>query len=61
MSFWLSSSRPCKLLTERPLIFNVFDDVLVLNTLIAIDIKLVFNVLFVVIDLNDALNFEHTD
>jgi hypothetical protein len=39
----------------------VFDDVLVLNTLIAIDIKLVSNVFFVVIDLDDALDFEHTD
>jgi hypothetical protein len=35
----------------------VFNDVLVLNTLIAIDIELAFNVLFVVIDFNDALDF----
>jgi hypothetical protein len=39
----------------------VFDDVLVLNTPIAIDIKLVSNVLFVVIDLDDAFDFEHID
>ncbi len=39
----------------------MFDDVLVFNTLIAIDIKLVSNVLFVIIDLDDALDFEHTD
>jgi hypothetical protein len=45
------------LLVERPLIFNVLNDVLVLNTLIAIDIELAFNVLFVVIDFNDALDF----
>jgi hypothetical protein len=49
------------LLAEQPLIFNVFDDVLVLNTLIAIDIELVSNVLFVVIDFDDALDFEHTN
>jgi hypothetical protein len=49
------------LLAERPLIFNVFDDVLVLNTLIVINIEFVFNVLLVVIDLNDALDFEHTN
>jgi hypothetical protein len=36
----------------------VLDDVLVLNTPISINIKLVFNVLFVVIDLNDALDFD---
>jgi hypothetical protein len=35
--------------------------VLVLNTPIAINIKLVFNVCFVVIDLDDAFNFEHID
>ncbi len=39
----------------------MFDDVLVLNTPIAIDIKLVSNVLFVVIDLDDAFDFEHID
>jgi hypothetical protein len=39
----------------------VFDDVLVLNAPIAINIELVFNVLLVVINLNDALDFEHTD
>jgi hypothetical protein len=49
------------LLAERPLIFNVFDDVLVLNTPIAIDIELVSNVLFVVINFDDALDFEHID
>jgi hypothetical protein len=48
-------------LAKRPLIFNVLDDVLVLNTPIAINIKLVFNVCFVVIDLDDTFNFEHTD
>jgi hypothetical protein len=48
-------------LAKRPLIFNVLDDVLVLNTPIAINIKLVFNVCFVVIDFDDAFNFEHTD
>ncbi len=48
-------------LAKRPLIFNVLDDVLVLNTPIAINIKLVFNVCFVVIDLDDAFNFEHTN
>ncbi len=31
------------------------------DTLIAINVELVFNVLLVVIDLNDALNFEHTN
>jgi hypothetical protein len=36
----------------------VLDDVLVLNTPIAINIKFVC---FVVIDLDDAFNFEHTD
>jgi len=39
----------------------MFNDVLVLNTPIAIDIKLVFNVFFIVINLNDALDFEHID
>jgi len=39
----------------------VLDDVLVLNALIAVDIELVFNILFVAIDLDDALDFEHTD
>jgi len=48
-------------LAKRPLIFNVLDDVLVLNTLIAINIKLVFNVCFVLIDFDDAFNFEHID
>jgi len=48
-------------MAEWPLIFNVFDDVLVLNAPISINIKLVFNVLFVVIDLDDALDFEHID
>jgi len=32
-----------------------------LNALITIDVKLVFNVLLIVIDLDDALDFEHTD
>jgi hypothetical protein len=36
----------------------VLDDVLVFNTPISINIKLVFNVLFVVIDLDDALDFD---
>ncbi|CAK9219766.1 unnamed protein product [Sphagnum troendelagicum] len=48
-------------LAKRPLIFNVLDDVLVLNTPVAMNIKLVFNVCFVVIDFDDAFNFEHTD
>jgi hypothetical protein len=48
-------------LAEQPLIFNVLNDVLVLNTRIAIDIKLVFNVLLIVINLDDALDFEHTN
>jgi hypothetical protein len=48
-------------LAKRPLIFNVIDDVLMFNTQIAINIKLVFNVCFVVIDFDDAFNFEHTD
>jgi hypothetical protein len=39
----------------------MFNDVLVLNAPIAIDIELAFNVLFTVIDFNDALDFEHTD
>jgi len=39
----------------------VFDDVLVLNAPIAINIELVFNVLLVVINLDDALDFEHID
>jgi hypothetical protein len=39
----------------------VFNDVLVLNAPIIVDVKLVFNVLFVVINLNDALDFEHID
>jgi hypothetical protein len=49
------------LLAERILIFNVLDDVVVFNTPIAIDIELVSNVLFIVIDLDDALDFEHTN
>jgi hypothetical protein len=49
------------LLAEPPLIFNMFNDVLMLNAPIAIDIKLVFNVLFIVIDLNDVIYFEHID
>jgi hypothetical protein len=39
----------------------MFNDVLVLNAPIAIDIELAFNVFFMVIDFNDALDFEHTD
>jgi len=39
----------------------MLDDVLVFNAPITIDVELVFNVLFVVINLNDALDFEHTD
>jgi hypothetical protein len=39
----------------------VLDDVPVLNVPIAIDIDIVFNVLFVIIDLHDALDFEHID
>jgi len=39
----------------------MFNDVLVLNAPITIDIKLVFNVLFIIIDLDDAFNFEHID
>jgi hypothetical protein len=39
----------------------VLDDVLILDAPIAIDIRLVFNVLLVVINLNDALDFEHTN
>jgi hypothetical protein len=39
----------------------MFDDVLVLNAPITIDIKLVFNVLFVIIDFDDAFDFEHTN
>jgi hypothetical protein len=38
----------------------VLNDVLVLNAPIAVDIKLVFNVI-VVMNLNDALDFEHID
>ncbi len=48
-------------MAEWPLIFNVLDDVLVLNAPIVVNIELVFNVLFVVIDLDDALDFEHTN
>jgi hypothetical protein len=47
--------------TKRPLIFNVFNDVLVFNALIIVNIKLVFNVLFVVINLDDAFDLEHID
>jgi hypothetical protein len=39
----------------------MLNDVMVLNTPIAVNIKLFLNVFFIVIDLNDALNFEHTD
>jgi hypothetical protein len=39
----------------------VFDDVAMLNTPIIIDVKLVFDVLLIIINLNDALDFEHTD
>jgi hypothetical protein len=42
------------------MIFNVFDDVLVLNASITVDIEFFFNVL-IVIDFDDALDFEHTD
>jgi hypothetical protein len=49
------------LLVERPLIFNVFNDVLVLNTLITVDTELVFNVLLIVIDFDDAFDLEHID
>ncbi len=48
-------------LVKWPLIFNVFDDVAMLNTPIIIDVKLVFDVLLIIINLNDALDFEHTD
>jgi hypothetical protein len=48
-------------LAKQPLIVNMLDDVLVFNAPITIDVELVFNVLFVVINLNDALDFEHTD
>lgn len=48
------------LLVKRPMIFNVFDDVLVLNASITVDIEFFFNVL-IVIDFDDALDFEHTD
>jgi hypothetical protein len=48
-------------LAERPLIFNVFNDVFTLNAPIIVDVELVFNVLLVVIDLDDAFDFEHTN
>jgi hypothetical protein len=48
-------------LAKRPLIFNVLDNVLVLNAPIVVDVKVVFNVLLPVIDLDDALDFEHTN
>jgi hypothetical protein len=48
------------ILAERPMIFNVFNDVRVFNAPITVDVDLVFNVL-VVIDFDDALDFEHTD
>jgi hypothetical protein len=48
-------------LAKQLLIFNVLDDVLVLNAPITINIELISNVLFVIIDLNDAFDFEHTD
>jgi hypothetical protein len=62
-SFWLSLSRLVyiALLAKRPLIFKMFNDVLVFNALIVVHIELVFNVFLVVIDFNDALDFEHTD
>ncbi len=46
------------------LVFNApitINDVLLFNTLIVVDVELVFNVFLVVIDFNDALDFEHTD
>jgi len=50
------------LLAERPLIFNVFDDELMFNAPIIVDIELVCNVLLVVINLDDAFDFEqHID
>jgi hypothetical protein len=39
----------------------VLNDVSVLNAPIAVDIKLVFNVIVVIMNLNDALDFEHID
>jgi hypothetical protein len=48
-------------LAEQPLIFNVLNDVLVFNAPILVDVELVFNVLLVVINVDDALDFEHTD
>ncbi len=39
----------------------MFDDVLVIKTPIVVNVELVFNVLLIVIDLNDALDFEHTN
>jgi hypothetical protein len=39
----------------------MLNDVLVLKAPIVVDIELVFNVLLLVIDLDDALDFEHTD
>jgi hypothetical protein len=46
---------------SQPLIFNVLDDVPVLNAPFVINIQLVFNVLLFVINFNDALDFEHID
>jgi hypothetical protein len=39
----------------------VFDDVLLLNAPIVINVELVSNVLFAIINLDDAFDFEHTD
>jgi hypothetical protein len=48
------------LMVEQPLIFKVLDDVLVFNAPITVNIELIFNVLLVIINLNDAPDFEHT-
>jgi hypothetical protein len=48
-------------LAKQPLIFNMFNDVFTFNALIAVNVELVFKVLLVVIDLDDALDFEHTN
>jgi len=37
----------------------MLNDVLVIHALITVNVKLIFNVLLVVIDFNDALDFEH--
>ncbi len=39
----------------------MLNDVLVFNAPILVDVELVFNVLLVVINVDDALDFEHTD